>query len=195
MVEDYLFNINNFKNIPIDKGILLVSPPLMGDGIFHKSVVLLLDHNEKDGTVGIILNKPTTYKVSDIVKMLPNFHKEVFFGGPVAINNIQILHRLSSIKESVHIINDTYWGGNYHKIFEMIDLNHIEGSEINFYIGYAGWAPGQLEKEMENKFWILVNAEKYNLWENSETLWENIITELGLDPKIAATIPDDPIYN
>jgi len=195
MIEKDLFNIKNINNIPLEKGVLLVSPPLMEDGIFHKSVVLLLEHNNEEGTVGIILNKPTTYKVSDILKALPDFHEEVFFGGPVSPDHTQVLHRLSSLPESTNIINDTYWGGNYQKIFEMIELNQIDGSEINFYVGYAGWAPGQLEEEMGKKFWILVNAEKYDLWDKPEFLWENIITELGLDPKIAENIPDNPMYN
>jgi len=195
MKEKDLFNINNINKIPLNKGVLLVSPPLMGDGIFHKSVVLLLQHNEEEGTVGLILNKPTTFKVSDILKALPDFHEEVFFGGPVSPNHTQVLHRLSSMPESTHIINDIYWGGNYPKIFEMLELNYIDSSDIKFYVGYAGWAPGQLEDEMEKNFWILVNAEKYDLWDRPESLWEKIITELGLDPKIATNIPDNPMYN
>ena len=194
MSEKDFFKINNIPNAPLQKGTMLVSPPLMADGVFHKSVILLLEHND-EGSLGLIINKPTNYKVSQVLKELPDFNKDTFFGGPVSANHIQVLHRLSSIADSVNIINDVFWGGDFKKIFEMINLNHINETEINFYLGYAGWSPEQLNKEMEENFWILVPGEKYDIWNEPETLWETIITELGLNPKIAATIPDDPMYN
>ncbi len=194
MLEKDFFKINNVTNAKLQKGTMLVSPPLMADGIFHKSVVLLLEHNE-EGSLGLIINKPTNFKVPKIIKQLTDFNKNIFFGGPVAVNHVQILHCFSSLSESTNIINDIYWGGDFKKILELINLGHINETEINFYLGYAGWIQGQLDEEMERQFWTLVSGEKYDIWNKPEELWENIITDLGLNPKIATNIPDDPMYN
>ncbi|HIE16055.1 MAG TPA: hypothetical protein EYP69_03920 [Bacteroidales bacterium] len=78
----------------------------------------------------------------------------------------------------------------------MINLNHIDKNDINFYLGYSGWAQGQLEKELKQNLWILVSVERYNIWKiPADLLWETIVTDLGLNPKVAANIPDNPIYN
>ncbi len=194
MSEKDFFKINDSTNTKLQKGTMLVSPPLMADGIFHKSVVLLLEHND-EGSLGLIINKPTNFKVSEVLKELPEFNKYTYFGGPVSTNHVQVLHRLSSFSESSNIINDIFWGGDFKKIFELINLKHINETEINFYLGYAGWTQGQLDEELKRQLWILVPGGKYDIWNKPELLWEKIVTQLGLNPKIAENIPDDPMYN
>ena len=189
------FKINNEKGISLKKGIFLVSPPLMADGIFHKSVILLLEYNE-EGSLGLILNKLSNVNISDVLKELPDFHKPAFLGGPVATNHLQTLHKHPFVPDAVNIIDNIFWGGDFKKTFEMINLNHIDKNDINFYLGYSGWAQGQLEKELKQNLWILVSVERYNIWKiPADLLWETIVTDLGLNPKVAANIPDNPIYN
>lgn len=193
MTEKDFFNINSMTQIP-EKGMLLVSPPLMVDGIFHKSVILLLQHSE-EGSMGFIINKQTNLSLTDVVNESLEYNEATFFGGPVSINQIQVLHKISTIPESINVYDSIFWGGDFKILFDMIKKHQLCPSDAKFYLGYAGWSHGQLEDEIKNGSWLIVPAENYNFWDNTDTLWEKVVKDMGLNPKIVKIIPDNPTYN
>ncbi len=193
MSEKDFFNIKSANQIP-EKGILLISPPLMADGIFHKSVILLLEHS-KEGSMGFIINKQTNLTLADVINETPEFKEATFFGGPVSPNQLQVLHKRSSIPESINIYDGIYWGGDFKLLFDLINKHKINAHDIKFYLGYAGWSPGQLEEEIDKGSWLMVPAENYDFWESGPSLWETVVKDLGMNPKIVETVPDDPRYN
>jgi putative transcriptional regulator len=163
------------------KGSLLVSTPGMLDPRFSRSVIYLISHNEK-GAMGFIINKPIDHiKLSDIIE-IENSNKNiafkkkntVFFGGPVEFKSGFLLHSTEyEIKNTSVKIDDNFCLTNDTKALSDIFEGNGPVSSL-FMLGYAGWYPGQLEKEIKEDSWLVVNAdpelvfnkshsEKYNL--------------------------------
>ena len=163
------------------KGSLLVSSPEMLDPRFSRSVIYLISHNEK-GAMGFIINKPIDdIQLSDIIET-ENLNKNiafqkkntVFFGGPVEFKSGFLLHSTEyEIKNTSLKIDDNFCLTNDTKALSDIFEGNGPVSSL-FMLGYAGWYPGQLEKEIKEDSWLVVNAdpelvfnkshsEKYNL--------------------------------
>ena len=103
--------MNNKDGLNVQKGNILISQPLSEDDFFHNSVILLTQHSN-DSVVGFIINKPVDIKINDLVDDFPNIETEVYYGGPVATNNLCFIHRVPhKIDSSIHVVSDLYWGG------------------------------------------------------------------------------------
>ena len=184
-------------NLQPSQGRLLISEPSLRDFYFSKSVVLLIEHTEGEGTFGLIVNKPIHLKLNEVVKDFPQNEFPLFLGGPVHPERLFYLHTLGDkIPGSIHIFGDVYWGGEIEKLMELIDLNLVSQDEVKFFIGYAGWEKGQLNREMSEKSWIVTQPTQGSvLSQHTETMWGNILKKLGNDYAIWANFPSDPILN
>jgi putative transcriptional regulator len=137
------FSIDNNK--VAKQGRVLISEPFLNDTYFKRSVVLLTEHSE-EGSIGFVLNKPVDLSVNDVLADFPEIDTEVSIGGPVNTNTIHYIHTLGDlIPNSVKVLDNLFWGGDFEVIKEMISEGRIKGSEIRFFLGYAGWSPKQLE--------------------------------------------------
>ena len=95
------------------QGNVLISEPLMSDFHFGRSVILLIDHVESEGSFGVIINKRLNARVNQIVDEFPDFDAAAYLGGPVADNQLFFIHTLGDlIPESIPIIKGLYWGQN-----------------------------------------------------------------------------------
>lgn len=182
-----------FKKETPHKGRVLVSEPSLQDFYFSKSVVLLVDHNEKEGTVGLILNKPIYLKLNEVVKEFPDIDFPLYLGGPVHPERLFYVHTLGDkIPGSIQILKDVFWGGEIEKIIELIGLNLIQPSQLKFFIGYSGWDAGQLNREMGEKSWIVTQGSRECVMATKpEELWGNILKTLGNEYAIWANFPAD----
>ena len=89
-----------------------------------------------------------------------------------------------------------YWGGDLDVIKGMMKRKEILPSEIRFFIGYSGWSPMQLDREISEKSWVLSQTtvnEVIN--DHPETLWSNYLKSMGQDYAIWANFPADPTFN
>ncbi len=179
------------------QGRFLISEPSLRDFYFSKSVVLLVEHNTLEGTIGLIINKPVHLKLNEVVKDFPEVDFPLFLGGPVHPERLFYLHTLGEqIPGSIEVQDNLYWGGDIKKLMEMIELNLVTPSQVKFFIGYAGWEPGQLDREMGENSWIVSQSSvKCVLADKPETLWSNILKRMGSDYAIWANFPSDPILN
>lgn len=75
-----LFNINH-NLAGLDKGKCLISEPFSPDSYFGRSVVLITEHNEEDGTLGYILNKPVKIKISELFPDFPTLMLNAILAG------------------------------------------------------------------------------------------------------------------
>lgn len=179
------------------KGHLLIAEPsIIGDSSFNRSVILLADYNEA-GSVGFILNKPLEYTLTDLVpNTLAAF--KVYNGGPVEQDNLYFIHKVPElIPESIEISLGIFWGGDFDVALSMINLGKITDSDIRFFLGYSGWEPLQLEKELQANAWVLTeNVYKKSLIEKSnDAFWKEKMMELGGDYSIWSNAPENPSYN
>ena len=177
------------------EGIILISEPSLRDFYFRQSVVLLAEHN-KEGTFGIIINKPIEAQLNDILKEFPEFNAPVYLGGPVNTDSIFFLHTKPEIEGSLEIMKGLFWGGNIETIREMINLREITENDIRFYVGYAGWEAAQLDREISEKSWILSQTTVAEvIHPNPENLWRTHLRNMGKDYALWANFPTDPSFN
>ena len=144
-------------------GRLLVATPLLGDPNFKRTVVLIVEHEEVQGTLGVVLNRPTTIGVGQVLEQWTELTTEpsvVFRGGPVAPNSALALALIPGKDEPVG------WraldGAPALARLGLLDLDTPPRllapaiTSLRVYAGYAGWSPGQLEAEIEEGAWYVL---------------------------------------
>ncbi|HLT23741.1 MAG TPA: YqgE/AlgH family protein [Ignavibacteria bacterium] len=185
----------NQKNDRPSKGKLLVSAPFLDD-IFKRSVIYLTEHND-EGSLGFIINKPLKYKASEIIEDLQNFEANVYLGGPVQQEMLNFIHKAGDkIDGSFEIGNGLYWGGNYETLKILAESGALNPEDFRFYLGYAGWSPGQLNEEYAQDSWIITNPDIETVFSSDyERMWSEVLRKKGGEYKIISTFPEDPSVN
>lgn len=178
-------------------GSILAAEPFLGDPNFERSVILLTEYTEGEGSIGFVINKPLELDLDDIVIGFPSLQSKVFHGGPVQEDNLFFIHRKGDLLPgSQHIIGDLYWGGELDPLKELIKCKLIEPNDIRFFLGYSGWGIGQLESEIEEKSWVVLENLSLNILDcESDDLWKKILLQLGGSYSLWANSPSDPTLN
>jgi len=191
VIKDYFRNM-----IEPGPGILLIADPFLKDPNFIRTVVLLCDHKE-EGSFGFVLNKQIEQTLDELLENFEGFQLPVYYGGPVQTDTIHFVHQYPDlIPDACKISNDIYWGGNFEAVAVLIKNKSIDLKKIKFFIGYSGWADGQLSNEMTEKSWLIVDATK-NLVFNTkpEEVWKGSLIHLGGDYEMMVNFPIDPQLN
>jgi putative transcriptional regulator len=159
------------------QGILLVASRQMPDPRFQRSVILLLVHGE-EGSLGLIINRPTRIPLSEALPELggEGVKHRLFFGGPVAMNTLMFLVR--GKPPSAHatpILEDVYVSADRRALERLLGTRKL-AEKIRLYFGHAGWGPGQLNAELATGSWHLFQADAETLFHGqADTLWEKFI--------------------
>ena len=154
--------------------ILLVAKAELRDPNFRDSVVLVMN-NIAPAPAGIIVNRPTSIAVSRLfpdLERLAQLHDKVYFGGPVEIETVSFLVRADSAPENAtEVVHGVYISTNRELLRKLLGRDKpMEGLRI--FIGYSGWAPGQLEAEIARSDWTLAPAEASAIFDGkSERPW------------------------
>jgi putative transcriptional regulator len=193
------FNSDLFKikhnNVAPKQGLILVSEPFSPDGIFNRSVILLVEHNEK-GTVGFILNKPIKKNMSELSDKFGKFDIKVSIGGPVENGNIYFIHTYGKkIPGSIKIKDNLYWGGDFKILQTLIEEKAIDDKKIRFFIGYSGWDKEQLLNEIKKDFWLVSDIEVDTIMNYDTEIWSKAVSKLGKPYKIWQYFPENPNLN
>ena len=184
------------EGIKPKKGDLLISEPFLPDPNFERTVVLLCEHND-EGSFGFVLNKPSLLKYSDVIEST-DFNETLFVGGPVQQDTLHFLHRIGDqIEGSIEINDGIYWGGNYEQVQVLIDTSQIDKKDFKFFVGYSGWGAGQLEMEINEKTWIILDqAKPAHIFEiTADRLWKVVLNEMGGKYRMISNYPVDPRLN
>jgi putative transcriptional regulator len=178
-------------------GRLLVAEPQLGDPNFDRTVVLVLAHDH-DGAHGLVLNRPTDVPV---VQALPSWAGAVtppgvvHIGGPVEEQTAWCLA----------LVPDAEPADGFEPIIG--DLVQVEvdadpallaarANAVRLYAGYSGWGPSQLEWELQQHAWIVVDAEPDDPFlPDGHALWKRILTRQGGSLARLANFPHDPSLN
>jgi len=154
-------------------GKLIVAKPELGDPNFAESVILLIDYDKDKGAVGLILNRRTKVPISRVFPELKApVSDPVFLGGPVETDAAQALMRASSKPaDANHVFADVYATGKKDVIDKSIAAG-AKASRFRIYVGYGGWAPGQLEHETELGAWAVIRATPEVVFDDDpDSLW------------------------
>lgn len=142
------------------RGHCLVAAKSLRDPNFHKTVVLLLEHNDQ-GATGLIVNRPSSIKVAHALSAhfnLPEMDDVVFVGGPVEPSALLMLHNADLFQDSESSpIPGLYIGGSAES-FEKVLQSCGHGADqphFRIFSGYSGWGAGQLEGEIDRGDWLI----------------------------------------
>ncbi len=184
------------NNIKPNRGKILISEPFLFDYYFRRSVVLLAEHN-KEGSFGVIINKPMNVSFNEVVKNFPEYESKVYLGGPVKTDSLFFLHTYGEIVEnSMPVIDGLYWGGDLEKIKEMLLLGQLDEESIRFFIGYAGWMPKQLDMELKRDSWLVSKFTTDQILSlDPDKMWETSLLELGKKYRHWTNFPSEPTLN
>lgn len=191
-------NINYFdfnSRINLKKGYLLLAQPLLMDSYFNRSVILICDHN-KNGTIGLQINKPLKSNVKSIISK-PLIDQKVFLGGPVD-KNIFFLHKNNMFaNDSVKINNHLFFSKNIDYIESLILDNKIQQNQFKLFIGYSGWDSGQLEEELNENSWIVVPKFDINIIFSKDynNIWKEVLNNSSKIHKMFSNYPINPRLN
>lgn len=193
--DNNFFKIDRTDTLP-QKGKILIAEPFLKDYYFKRSIVLLTEHSEQ-GSIGFILNKPVKMKFEELIPEITTFNTSISIGGPVGVDAIHYLHTLGDvIPQSLKINNSLYWGGDFETVKAMINAGKINESQIRFFLGYSGWEPKQLDRELKEDSWIVtdMNPEKIMV-ASSKELWKTALKQMGKKYELWSNFPEDPVLN
>lgn len=196
MKKEELFQIKS-NTLNVKPGDLLLSEPFLGDFYFRRSVVLIVDNNDNDGSFGVIINKKLTLPINQVIADFPEFDGDLYLGGPVATDSIFFFHTLGIIiPDSTEIVKGIYWSGNINAVKALIREGLITRYDIRFFIGYAGWDKGQLREELMRNSWIVGSIPtKHILNTHPSDMWNTFTQMVGKRYQLWKSFPVNPNDN
>jgi putative transcriptional regulator len=156
-------------------GFFLVAKPTILDPNFARTVVLVTQ--APDGaTLGVVLNRPTKQSLAEILpgnERLARFTAPLHLGGPVEPGGLFAVFRGTAAPgPSFPVIEDVRFAVQPATVEQLL-LKPPEA--IRFFVGYAGWAPGQLDNELARGDWWTVKADGQLIFrERTESLWDEL---------------------
>lgn len=174
--------MGQIKNAPV----LLVAAPDLTDANFKKTVILLMDHNDS-GALGFIINRKSETPVTDIlldqsIRDLPG--QQAWFGGPIDAETAIILKpEGSKDQSSISITSSKKALEDYIQYAQSQSPQTDWLYPYRFLVGYAGWAPQQLDEEIRIGAWISIPCD-HNLLFNChwQHIWQQSLLNLGIRP-------------
>lgn len=179
-------------------GALLVAHPSLTDPNFRGTVVLLLNHSD-EGSLGLVLNRPLVSEVGDV---LPSWQDHVsepsslFQGGPVGLDSAIGLARLpgdDSEPPGLKRISGS---------LAVVDLDAPPeivapaAAGLRVYAGHSGWGPQQLESELDEGAWFVVDGEPGDGFRpDTDTLWRDVLVRQTTTVALVATFRPDADVN
>jgi putative transcriptional regulator len=170
------------------RGKLLIAAPQLTD-YFHRTVVLVIEHNE-DGAMGLVLNRPTDSEVAEAVPSLAGVVDDdalVHAGGPVQPSSVLVLGDFEEPEDAGTPVAGT---------LGLLDPERpaADMRRARVFAGYAGWAPGQLDMELEQEAWIVEDAAPDDPF-SGDDLWSRSLQRKGGQYALLASMPEDPTLN
>lgn len=178
------------------RGRLLVSGPYLSDPYFRRTVVLLCEHNT-EGSFGFVLNRPMEMSVNDLMENMPPLTSKVGIGGPVQSDNLYYLHTLGPhVEGSVEVVDGVFMGGDHAQLRSILTTDPGLAKHVRFFVGYSGWGEGQLDKELEDRSWLVSKADKARVMNaDGPGLWADTLRAMGREFAPLANFPEDPSLN
>lgn len=178
------------------KGRLLIAAPSLVDVNFHRTVVLMLEHNA-DGAVGVVLNRPSDLRTRETLPeefaAALDDDELIHEGGPVEPESIILLADFEDPQDPGGLAV-----GSIGVVDPATDFGTLRDRTraIRAFGGYAGWAGGQLEAEIAEEAWIDAVCLPSDVFTaHPDTLWSEVLDRKGGNFRLVARMPLDPSLN
>lgn len=176
------------------KGKLLLSMPTMSDPRFHKSVILICQHDE-NGAMGIAINNVLpTLRLGPLLGQFDIdvcdeakdklFSTHVYSGGPVDSERGFLVHSPNFVTRETIGLGKA--GSVSTTLAALKSVARNQGPEnYKFILGYAGWEAGQLEQEIQDNSWMITNSTQELLFHTpEEMIWDQAMAMIGVSPSM-----------
>jgi putative transcriptional regulator len=173
-----------------DAGSLLVATPALADPNFAESVLLMVHHDD-DGSIGILVNRPTNLDPASVfpdVPALARYQSNLYLGGPVGPTQLLLLLRAPAAGrvQGPPLIDDVYVSADP-SVLDGYPEASIDATLVRLYAGHASWGPGQLEDEIARGDWHIVpgraelvfTGEPLELWRQIGRASEGLVARLN----------------
>lgn len=167
---------------------LLIAMPSLKDPYFNKTVTYICEHND-EGAMGLIINLPVNITLNELLVQLeensdanfPELEQQVLTGGPVNTDRGFVLHSTQSGWSSSLALSEDIMITTSKDI--LLALGSDKSPEkFMVTLGYAGWGPGQLEKEIQENSWLTTPADDEILFDTPiEQRWQKATEKLGIN--------------
>ena len=169
------------------EGQLLVAMPTMTDPRFERTVIYLFAHSAA-GAMGLVVNKALdNITFPDLMSQLgiepPPVDQQiaVHFGGPVDTGRGFVLHSTDYVRDATMMVGDKVALTATVDVLKAIAAGNGPKRRL-LALGYAGWAPGQLDAEMQANGWLNVPADEDIVFDrNLAGKWQRAVAKLGID--------------
>lgn len=178
------------------KGQLLLDNGRLQGSFFHRSVVLVCQHDE-EGAFGLIINRATGTQVGEALPgNVPEVFRsqDLFLGGPVQPQALSFLHTDCFLPDANVMPNLSL----DHSLDSLVDLGESFSStqQVKVFAGYAGWSPGQLDDELKRDTWVTHPGSIDLVFSGDPTtLWSSILIQKGWRYRLIAQQPEDLSMN
>lgn len=158
-------------------GLLLIAKPGLPDPNFSQTVVLVTRSTD-EGAVGVILNRPTARRLVDVAPRLQGaqqFPEALYSGGPVMRQVVVAVFGADATppQAAFHVLGSVYL--TLHPV-NIESLLTRPDARVRLYAGFSGWAPEQLERELDSGSWYVLPArEEYLFRKDTSTLWDELV--------------------
>jgi len=184
----------------VAQGTLLAASPDMLDPNFMHAVVLICQHSE-EGAYGLVVNRPSGHRTGQVLADHPLWSladAELYFGGPVSLNQLQLLHRYGeSFPGGVEILSDVHVGGDLDAAARWwLETPAEAHAGLRLVVGYSGWGAGQLESELVRGSWLPApGASGLIFMQEPRHIWRAVLRSLGTEAEGLEDLPPDPQWN
>jgi putative transcriptional regulator len=177
---------------------LLVAMPDLLDPNFHRTVVLIVHHDE-NGAFGVVLNRPTDITVPSLCATLEiewngDPDENIDWGGPVQPQTGWVLFDASAglgLSDEVKELGEGLCFAGSLEVLRRIARR--PPADLRLLLGYAGWGPGQLEGELTAGAWLVAPVARDVVFQvESSEMWEHVLRSLGIDP--ATLVPTHGVH-
>ena len=172
-------------------GKLLLAMPAMGDPRFYHAVIFMISHHAL-GAMGLVINAPIEdFTFEQLMKEvglaeIPIKRKDVILlnGGPVETQHGFLLHTSDYKQENTIEVNAGLFVSASLDALQAFAAGQVPKEGL-LALGYAGWAAGQLEQELQDNAWSVVDADHEILFNTAmDDRWERAFSRLGIDPSL-----------
>jgi len=165
-------------------GLFLIAKPGLEDPNFRQTVVLVTQAPDYS-TVGVIINRPTNLKLDAFLRdpaVAGRYREAVFLGGPVMQQAIVCVFRSGSPPQAAafHVVKDVYISLHPENLRALLAG---DGRRYRLYAGFSGWAPRQLQSEMQRDGWYVLPADVDVIFrDNMEGVWQELVNRAEKRP-------------
>lgn len=157
----------------IKTGSILISAPSLEDPYFDKVVIYITEYNDK-GALGFVMNQIFERTFNELTEYQDSKAFSLHEGGPVDREHLYFIHRApDAIKGGIPIADGAYMGGDFKQAVDYLNTEHDAESNLRLFLGYSGWDSNQLEDEIKEGSWLIVEASVTTIFQTAEeSLWE-----------------------